>query len=78
VLGEDGYYSTSYGPPSMPANTLTEEYQLGDCASQDYESGICYSYYIQRRTRSAYSQQEVISAATPDTIRRSYRYPAIK
>lgn len=72
---EGGYSSTSYGPPPMPANTLTEEYQLGDCASQDYESGICYSYYIQRRTRSAYSQQEVISAATPDTIRRSYRYP---
>ncbi len=72
---EGGYYSTSYGPPPMPANTLTEEYQLGDCASQDYESGICYSHYIQRRTRSAYSQQEVISAATPDTIRRSYHYP---
>jgi hypothetical protein len=71
---EGGYYSTSYNPPAVPANTATEEYQLGACANQDFESGICYSYYIQRRTRSAYSDQEVITAASADTIRRSYRY----
>jgi len=72
---EGGYYGTSYGPPPVPANTATEEYQLGSCANQDYDSGICYSYYIQRRTRTAYSDQEVITAASADTIRRSYRYP---
>jgi hypothetical protein len=70
---EGGYYGTRYNPPPVPANTATEEYQLGSCANQEYDSGICYSYYIQRRTRSAYSDQEVITAASADTIRRSYR-----
>lgn len=74
---EGGYYTTSYSPPTIPANTPTEEYQIGACANQDYDSGICYSYYIQRRTRVAYPQQEVINAASPDTIRRSYRYPVV-
>jgi hypothetical protein len=72
---EGGYYGTSYNPPPIPANTTAEEYQLGACANQDFESGICYSYYIQRRTRTAYSDQELITAASADTIRRSYRYP---
>jgi sulfur carrier protein ThiS len=72
---EGGYYSTSYGPPPLPANTPTEEYQLGDCSNQDWESGTCYAYYIQRRTRAAYPQQEVISGAYAETVRRSYRYP---
>jgi len=74
---EGGYYGTSYNPPPVPANTATEEYQLGACANQDSESGICYSYYIQRRTRSAYSDQELITAASADTIRRSYHYPVV-
>lgn len=41
---EGGCYSSSNGPSPMAASTLTEEYQMVNCANQDYESGICYSY----------------------------------